>query len=158
MLSAGTEISATTPGFAYICKPDCSPPPDRLSRLKGLRQHVIGGEIPANSLPGHYVGAPFPDDFEKGMLNHCSSMDVCWTIIVGNQAPDLPPGNYSSLNTLEEASDSHAIRFTGNILCPFLRSEWNGIWVQAGSKSGDYQELSEKGFGAVIYQKLPLDW
>lgn len=171
-LPAGTVISTTTyngqpfQGFAYICKPSKVQAPvdpeaiyyDRLDKLRGLQLHTLKSSVDAGSPSGTYTGASMSTDFESGIFTHVSTFDLCWTIFAGNQAAGMPSGYCDHLNTLDEVSDSHTIRFTGNILCPFKRSQWNGIWTQAGSKAGDYSQSSEYGVGIVSYQKLPSGW
>jgi hypothetical protein len=167
VLPQGTTITqGSQAAFAYICKPETVSVPaspqsvfdQRMTKLLQMPLYYVRGQIPAGSAPGTYVGALMASDFADGIWRHVSTQDLSWTIMIGNQAPAMPAGNYDSLNTLEEINDSHVIRFTGNILCPFKRSRWNGIWVKAGSNSGNATDLSQAGVGIVTFNKLDSNW
>jgi hypothetical protein len=166
-LPAGTTISnvgSKTPGFAYICKPESIVAPvdlasalsARLTALSTMPTATLRAEIPAGSPSGTQVGVLFPSNINGIMLRHTATMNGCWTILAGNRQASAI--TYDALNTLDEISDIHMMRLTGNTLCPLLRCNWNGAIVQAGNISGNPSETAQNGWSVVQYNQLPDCW
>lgn len=167
VLPAGTVISnvgSKTPGFAYVCKPETIAAPQdiesalagRMSALLTMPTALLRAEIPAGSPSGAQKGVLFPSDLDGIMLRHTANTNSCWTILAGNRQPTAI--TYDALNTLDEISDVHMMRFTGNTLCPLLRRNWNGTIVQAGNVSGSASEVAQNCWTVIQYNRLPTDW
>lgn len=171
MLPQGTNIRQPQENiaFAYICRPSkvavpMDPESKLAARLSALRtmplnltraDYATGGTIAGNSVAGAlWEPNVFPSSFRKGMLRHCATHDGSWTILVGN----VRNGLVDAMNTLDEISDYHAQRFTGNIMCPFSTSVWNGIWVKSGNYYADQTKPSLESSGVVTFNKLADDW
>lgn len=166
-LPAGTTISnigSKISGFAYICKPETITPPSdlaaelsaRIVALSTMPTALLRAEIAAGSPSGTQAGALFPANLNGIMLRHTATTNGCWTILAGNRQPAAI--TYDCLNTLDEISDIHMMRFTGNTLCPLLRRNWNGAIVQAGNISGNISDTAQNSWTVVQYNQLPDGW
>jgi hypothetical protein len=132
---------------------------ERLERLESLPIRHTNAHIPAGSNVGAIAGKLFDwgdTETQYGILRHVSTHDIAWTILVGNKRDGV---YMDAMNTLDEVSDSHTIRFAESVICPFSRSLWNGIWAKSASYAGDYSSnSSNEGHAVVSWSKLPADW
>lgn len=171
ILPAGTNIKqpAENLAFAYICRPSkvavpCNPEDVLAARLAALRTMPLyltratvaaGQPITTGWIGGALWESSYPPSFSKGMLRHTATHDGSWMALAGN---GIGGGLTNVMNTLDENSDFHAIRFTGNVLCPFRTAVWNGLWIKAGNPQGDPAQPSMLGSGVATFNKLPAAW
>lgn len=177
MLPAGTVLKTGggfpgRHGFAYYARPktvfdiDARYQTDpeglyyeRMERLETLPLRYTSARIPTGSNVNAIQGTLFDwgdTDTQYGILRHTSTHDIAWTIMVGNKRDGV---YMDAMNTLNEVSDSHTIRFAEPTLCPFARNLWNGIWAKSASYVGDYASpSSNEGHAVVSWSKLPVDW
>jgi hypothetical protein len=160
-LTAGTTITSSPSHpycYMYYCDPSLVDDPvgdpreayfARIARLSTLALSSIGISIPSGSAAETLVSTNFPEDFTNGFVRGVSSHDISW---LGMARPD------AAVNTLDEISDTHQLRFTGAIMVPFARSVFGGIKACGGSVSGSASEPTLGGYGTLLYQKLPADW
>lgn len=169
MLPAGTVIEAngTQTAQAYICKPSLvasdvryTTDPrglfnERLRRLRTLPLNHMTATLAAGSARGSGASASFALDFEWGLITRVAAHDVSWTILNGPNGP---------MNTNDEVSDDHQIRFARATFIPFRRNPGDagqGFYtaeIRAASVSGNTTDTSLAGSGSVTYVKLPSDW
>jgi len=177
ILSAGTNIRQPSgnPAFLYVCRPAkvaVSADPEavltrRLAALVTMPISLVsaGANMPAGAVSGAVIDGAFwegvhpathPPSFQKGMLRHASTHDTAWTALVGGSMPVT--GAMACMNTLDEISDWHSNRITGNILCPFTTAMWTGIWARGANYAGDPTKVAAAGRSVITFNKLPSDW
>jgi hypothetical protein len=145
-------------GYVYICRPNLvtySDPKEtfyrRMRQISTLPVQTIGLEIPAGSPAAFIPEVHFPGDFEGGMITSVSSHDIAWS---GLKSP--PNGG---LNTENEISDDHQMRFAGPALIPFKRSVFPIFFARSASEIGISDRFSSlHGMAMLTYLKLPSEW
>lgn len=163
-LAPGTKLSASAEqaGYIYVCRPSIvatdakyADPKrlyyKRLALLRSLPIQTIGVEIPAGSGQAATPERLFPTTFNAAFVTSVSSHDVAWS--------GLKATNGGGMNTADEISDDHQIRFAGPALIPFRREAFPAFYARAASVAGEAAGFSSlKGVAMVTYVSLPNDW
>lgn len=94
----------------------------------------------------------FPTDFENGILLNFSTHGGCWITVDGGSGGGIPQ---NIVNTWDEISDGHEIRFTAPLMQPFKRSMFDRATLGLGNRPGIYaQPHTEDTFGVLEYIKI----
>jgi hypothetical protein len=85
------------------------------------------------------------------MITSVSSQDIAWSGLKS------PPNE--GLNTENEISDDHQMRFAGPALIPFNRSIFPIFFARSASETGVSEGFSSlHGMAMLTYIKLPSEW